>query len=222
MSDFFPHVVFSVLGIPVRNTVVATWIMMALVVSLAIIVGRRRPMALEMLVDFINDALTDVMRRPASPFLPLLASLAIFIAFANIMGVIPFMVSPTRDINTTLALAVVVFFAVHFYGIRAKGVLTYFKDLATPIYTLPLEIIGQLSRTVSLTLRLFGNIVSGELVVAVIFGLAPLFLPLPLVFFSMFTGVLQAYIFASLAAVYIAAGVDVIGDNVPASLVGGN
>lgn len=208
MEDFFPHVVFTVLGIPVRDTIVSTWVMMAVVVGLAIVVGRRRPTALEMLVDFLNDTISDVMGRSAEPYLSLLGTLAIFIAAANVIGVVPFVVSPTRDINTPLALALVVFFSVHYFGMRAKGVVGYFKDLASPIFILPLEIVGQLSRTVSLTLRLFGNIISTELIVAVIFALVPLLVPLPLVGFSMFTGLLQAYIFTALATVYIGAGLE--------------
>jgi F-type H+-transporting ATPase subunit a len=208
MEGFFPHVVFTILGIPVRDTVVSTWVMMVVVVGMAIVVGRRRPMALEMLVDFLNDTISDVMGRPAGPYLPFLGALAIFIAAANVIGVVPFVVSPTRGINTPLALALVVFFSVHYFGIRTKGAVGYFKDLASPIFILPLEIVGQLSRTLSLTIRLFGNIVSTELVVAIIFALVPLFVPLPLVGFSMFTGLLQAYIFTSLAAVYIGAGLE--------------
>lgn len=209
MEDTFPRVVFTIFDLPVRDTVISTWIMMAVIVALAIFVGRRRPAALEMLVDFLTDTISSVMGRSAAPYLPLLGSLAIFIAVANVMGVIPFLTSPTKDINTPLALALVVFFSVHYFGIRSKGVGHYFKDMATPIFILPLEIIGQLSRTLSLTLRLFGNIISTELIVAVIFALAPLFVPLPLVGFSIFTGLLQAYIFTVLAAVYIGAGLEI-------------
>lgn len=206
MEGFFPEVVFTIFGLPVRDTVVSTWIMMVIIVAVAIIIGRRQPNALEMLVDFISDLITDAMGLPAADFLPMLGTLAIFIAVANIISVIPFMVAPTRDINTPLALALVVFFSVHYFGMRSKGVWGYFKDLASPIFMLPLEIVGQLSRTISLTLRLFGNIISTELIVAVIFALAPLFVPLPLVGFSILTGLLQAYIFTVLAAVYISAG----------------
>jgi len=208
MEDVFPQLVFKVFGIPVYDTVISTWVMMALVVAGAIFVGRRQPAALEMVVDFLNDMVSDVMGRPAEPYLPLLGSLTIFIAVANVIGIVPFVVNPTRNINTPLALALIVFFSVHYFGVRAKGVLGYFKSLASPVFMLPLEVIGQLSRTLSLTLRLFGNVISTELVVAVIFALIPLFVPLPLVGFSMFTGVLQAYIFTVLAAVYIGAGLE--------------
>ena len=181
---------------------------MVLVVALAILARRHWPTALEKVVVFLNDSVSDIMGRPAEPFLPFLGALAIFIAVANIIGVVPVLVSPTRDVNTPLALALVVFFSVHYFGMRAKGVLGYLKDLASPIFMLPLEIVGQLSRTLSLTLRLFGNIISTDLIVAVIFALVPLFAPLPMIGLSMFTGLLQAYIFTALAAVFIGAGLE--------------
>jgi F-type H+-transporting ATPase subunit a len=208
MENFFPQVVFEILGVPVRDTVISTWIMMALVVAAVTAARRRWPTALEMLVGFLNDTISDVMGRPAEPYLPFLGALAIFIAISNIIGVVPLLVSPTRDVNTPLALALTVFLSVHYFGIRAKGVLGYLKSLASPIFVLPLEIIGQVSRTISLTVRLFGNIVSTEMIVAVVFALVPLIAPLPLIGFSMFTGLLQAYIFTALATVYIGAGLE--------------
>ncbi len=211
--DVSPQRVFRLFGdVWVTNTVVSTWVMMVAIVAIALIIRRRQPFALEMLLDFLSDMLADVMGERARRYLPFLGTLAIFIAVANSIGIVPGLVAPTRDISTPLALALVVFFAVHYFGIREKGLLAYLKDLAAPIYllplTLPLEVIGQISRTLSLTLRLFGNIVSGELVVAVIFSLVPLFVELPIVGLSLFTGLLQAYIFTILAAVYINSGVE--------------
>jgi F-type H+-transporting ATPase subunit a len=104
-------------------------------------------------------------------------------------------------------LALLVFFSVHYFGIQEKGVAGYLKGVASPIFALPLELMGQLSRTLSLTLRLFGNVLSTTMVVAVIFSLLPLIVPLPLIAFSIFTGLLQAYIFSVLSAVYIGAAV---------------
>ena len=181
---------------------------MALLVGLAAWLGRKRPALLELMMDFLHDVLSDVMGRPAVRYLPFLGTLAIFITAANTFSVVPYITAPTRDISTPLALALLVFLSVHFYGIREKGLWRYLKDMATPVYALPLEIIGQFSRTLALTLRLFGNIVSGEMVVAVLFALAPLLVPIPMAGFSLFTGVLQAYIFTSLASVYIAAGIE--------------
>lgn len=208
MEDFFPQVVFTMFDIPVRDTVVSTWIMMAIIVGAAAVVGRRWPAASEMLVNFLIDIVSSVMGRPVEPYLPFLGALAIFIAAANVIGIVPAVVSPTRDVNTPVALALVVFFSVYYFGIRAKGLRGYFKDLASPIFMLPMELISHVSRTLSLALRLFGNIISTELIVAVVFALVPLIVPLLLVAFSMFTGVLQAYIFTVLAAVYIGAGLE--------------
>ncbi len=207
MDDIFPQVMFYIFGIPVRDTVVSTWIMMVVIVAGVILFRRRLPTALEMYIDFINDMISDVMGRPAGPFIPLLGTLVIFLALANNFGNLPVVVTPTKDINTPLALALVVFFAVHYFGIREKGLFGYFKDLASPIFMLPLEVIGQLSRTMSLTLRLFGNIISGELVVGVIFMLVKALVPLPMIALSLFTGVLQAYIFTVLASGYIGSAV---------------
>ncbi len=198
----------------ITNTVTSTWVMMALILGLGLYLRYRYPTALEMLLDFFTDMIADVMGDAAADYIPFIGALTIFIAVANVIGIVPLVSSPTRDISTPGALAIIVFFAVHYYGIRAKGVVQYLKDMISPLYLLPLllplEIIGQLSRTLSLTLRLFGNIISGELVVAVIFSLIPLFVELPLVGLSMFTGLLQAYIFAILTTVYIGAGVQVV------------
>jgi F-type H+-transporting ATPase subunit a len=132
---------------------------------------------------------------------------------ANTIAVFPFISPPTSDINVPLALALVVFFSVHYFGIRAKGVKQYVRDLANPVFLFPFEVLSQFTRTVSLTLRLFGNVLSIELIVAIIFALVPLFVPLPLAGFGIFTGLLQAYIFTVLAAVYISAGLDVVEEN---------
>jgi F-type H+-transporting ATPase subunit a len=217
METVFPRVVFTVLGIPVRDTVVSTWLMMAIFVAGVLALRRFLPTALEMLIDFLVDMVAGIMERHAEPYLPFLGSLALFIALSNILSILPAIplpsgnmlriVSPTADINTPLALALVVFFSVHYFGILSHGLLGYLKSLATPLFVLPLEIISQLSRTISLTVRLFGNVISAEMIIAVVFSLIPLFVPLPLIGFSMFTGLLQAYIFTALAAVYIASAV---------------
>lgn len=208
MEEVFPQVAFYLFGIPVRDTVVYTWIMMALIVGVAALVGRRIPTGLEMVVDFLDDLIAELIGRSADPFLPLLGSLAIFIAVANVIGVVPYLNPPTGDLNTPIALALVVFFSVHVFGVRSMGFLPYLRSLASPIFLLPLEIISQISRTISLAVRLFGNILSAEIIVAVLFALAPLFVPLPLQGFSIFTGLLQAYIFTALAAVFIGAALE--------------
>ncbi len=205
MDDVFPKVVFWLFDlIPVRDTVISTWIMMALILALVLVARRWMPEALEMFIDFVSDMVSDMLGRSAEPFLPFLGALMLFLLLANNLGLLPFLATPTKDINTPLAMALVVFFAVHYFGVREKGVWGYLKSLATPIFVFPLEMIGQLSRTMSLTLRLFGNVISSEFIVAVMFSLVQPIVPLPMMLLGTISGVFQAYIFAILASSYIA------------------
>jgi F-type H+-transporting ATPase subunit a len=206
MEDVFPEVAFLIFGIPVRDTVISTWVAMAITIGLAVLLRDTMPTAIEMVIDFFRGTIRDVMGdRPVERFIPFLGTLGIFIAIANIIGVVPLVETPTKDINTPLALALVVFFAVHVFGVLEKGALDYFKEFLSPLIIL--DIIGQASRTMSLTLRLFGNIISSEIIVAVIFSLVQPIAPLPMIGLSMFTGVLQAYIFVVLTTGYIASAV---------------
>jgi F-type H+-transporting ATPase subunit a len=209
MEGVFPQVVFRIGSIPIHDTITSTWVMIAMIAAVAWLVGRRRSFVLEMIVDFLSGIISDMMGRPAGPYLSLLGTLCIFIAVANIIGVVPMMATPTKDLNTAVALALVVFFSVHFFGIREFGLWGYFRKLASPVFMLPLELISQVSRTLSLSIRLFGNIISGEIIVAVIFSLVPIVAPLLLQAFTMFTGLLQAYIFTVLASVYVGAAVEI-------------
>ncbi len=210
MDRVAPQVV-QIFGISVKDTVVSTWFMMLVVIGGVIIIRRFFPALLKRLIDFLGDTISDVMERPAKPYLPYLGALAIFVAIANVIGVVPIVATPTKDINTTAALAITVFFAVHVFGIRQKGVWGHIKSMAAPIglffLMLPLDIVGQLSRTLSLTLRLFGNVVSSELIVDVVYEVMPVIAPLPMIALGLFIGVLQAYIFTILATVFISLAV---------------
>ncbi len=209
MEAVTPQVIFYLFGLPVRSTVIATWISMGLIISVVLILNYSRPFLLENLVEFIANLISGIMNnKKVNQFLPVLGTLIIFITVSNLLGIFPLLTAPTSDINTTIALSLIVFFAVHFYGITSKGASGYFKNLASPIFLLPLEIIGQVSRTISLSLRLFGNILSGELITSIIFSLIPLIAPLPLIGLSLLIGVLQAYVFTALASVYIASAIE--------------
>ena len=213
MESVTPQVVFTLFGLPVRSTVLATWVAMGLITLVVLILDKTKPHLLENFVEFISNMIAGIMNlKNVERYLPVLGTLIIFIAVANTLGALPLLTSPTSDINTTIALSLVIFFAVHIYGIRANGLFRYTKDMASPIFLLPLEIIGQVSRTVSLALRLFGNILSGELIVAIVFSLIPILVPLPLMGLSLLIGILQAYVFTALSSVYIASAVE-ISDN---------
>lgn len=206
MEGIVPRVFFYIFGIPVRETVFFTWIMMGLIVGGVLLLRRRAPIVLEMLITFTDGLAKGFIKGPTSPYIPFLGTLLVFIAVANLLGVIPMMFTPTRDINTPLALALVVFVAVFVFGLKARGIIGFAKSFFTPL--LPLNLIGYVSRTMSLTLRLFGNVIGGEIVVAVLFSLMPVGIPLIMVLLSSITGILQAYVFTVLAASYIASEVD--------------
>jgi F-type H+-transporting ATPase subunit a len=203
MDNVLPRVVFTVFGLPVRNTVVSTWIMMAMVVIGVLYVRKKAPVVLEMLIDFAESTASSFIGGPIDAYIPFLGSLVVFIAVANLIGVVPLMVTPTRDINTPLALALVVLVVPFAFGIKTKGIGGFIKGFFLG-GILPLDLIGYVSRTMSLTLRLFGNILGGEIIVSVVASLVPVGVPL---FFwiltGSITGILQAYVFTVLAASYI-------------------
>ena len=202
MEDVIPRVVFNLFGaIPVRDTVIATWIMMAIIVGGVLILRKRAPVVLEMLIDFTGDLAASFIKGSPSPYVPFLGSMMVFIAVANLIGIVPLMITPTRDINTPLALALVSLIGTMAFGIKMKGIGGFAKGFLSAM--LPLDLIGYLSRTMSLTLRLFGNILGGEMVVAVLLSLIPVGVPLIMVALGSITGILQAYVFTVLTASYI-------------------
>ncbi len=207
MDEIIPKVSFYVFGVPVRNTVVGTWITMVFIILGVWYVRRTLPTALVMLIDFVRDSITGIMGSSvqADRYIPFLGTLVIFLLVANNIFVIPAIATPTMDINTPLALSIVVFFAVHYFGFREQGILGYLKARASPL--LILDIISDVSRTLSLSLRLFGNILAGEVIVAVIYRLVGPLAPLPLIVLSLVTGVLQAYVYFVLTANAIASAV---------------
>jgi F-type H+-transporting ATPase subunit a len=136
------------------------------------------------------------------------ATIAIFVLAANLMAVVPFVEAPTADINTPAALALVVFFSVHYFGVRALGLVGYVRKFAQPLFLfLPINVLGNLTRTLSLAIRLFGNMVSHQIIVAILLIILPLGVPAALEIFGLFIGVLQAYIFTILTVVYIGGAV---------------
>lgn len=215
-EELTPHVVFNLGPLQVTNTVVNTWIIMAIVSVLFIVLGKRlkiRPgrfqNVLEWIVEIIDNLIKDMIPEQPRLFLPVVGTLAIFITAANLGGLIPGLKSPTTDLNTPLALAIVVFFSVHYYGIRRKGLLGHLKHYVEPIFILlPIEVASELARTMSLTFRLFGNILGEEIVVAVLFLILPVLIPVPMMLFSIFTSVIQAYVFTLLTVVYISGAVE--------------
>jgi F-type H+-transporting ATPase subunit a len=211
-------IVFFLGPVPVTEPVVVTWGIIAAMVLGSALAARRlsiRPgggqALLETVIETIQGQLSDAMGLDARRFFPLLATLFAFLVVANLSGMIPGITPPTASIQTPAALAIIVFIAVHYYGVRSVGVAAYLKSFARPtILMLPLNVLGQITRTFSLMVRLFGNIMSGEFVIGIILAFAGLFVPIPLLALEIVVGIVQAYIFTVLAAVFIAAGVGAV------------
>ena len=209
------EIVYFTLGpLQVSATLVFTWLVMGLLVVASWLITRKlrvaAPLAagqhaLEALVVFVLAEIEGVTRHDARPYLPFVGTLFLFIVISNVLGIIPGFQPPTGSLTTTAALAVLVFLAVPFFGISRVGLKSYLKSYLEPSpFMLPFTIIGEVSRTLSLAVRLFGNIMSGSVIIVILLSIAPLFFPVIMQAFSLFIGVLQAYIFAVLAIVYIA------------------
>jgi len=190
--------------------VVYTWLIMAGIILLVLILKIIKPTFLEYILESIISILDDAMDvDDLHPYIPLLGTLMIFSFMANMASIIPGMKSPTADLNTTVALSLIIVFSVHVYGMKKKGFWKYWKEFSSPIFLLPIELIGQVSRTLSLAMRLFGNILSGDLIVAIVFSIIPMIIPIALTAISMVSGILQAYVLTTLAALFISSAVEI-------------
>lgn len=204
------HKTLILLGMTISDTVVYTWITMGIIIAIVLLLKLLKPNLLEHILEMVIGVVDDAMDvDDLHPYIPVLGSLMIFVLISNIISIVPGMKSPTSDINTTISLALIVVFSVHVYGARKKGLWKYLKEFASPIFMFPIELIGQLSRTLSLSLRLFGNILSGDMIVAIVFSLIPMVLPVAAVAITGISGVLQAYVITTLAALFISSAVEI-------------
>lgn len=167
--------------------------------------------ALEAVVTWMADQAREIVRRDPAPFLPLLGTLFLFIAVANLSAVLPGVKSPTASIETPAALAIVVFLAAHVYGIKAQGIRRYLGSYLKPNpLLLPLNIVSEVTRTFSLMVRLFGNMMSHEMVLGIVATIAGLLVPIPFMALGILVGLIQAYIFSILATVFVGAAVGAV------------
>lgn len=205
---------FSLGPFAINATLVFTWVVMALLVLGSWLITRnltpdetltRRQAVLEAVVTLIRGQIRDITQQSPDRYLAFIGTLYLFIAAANLLAIIPGYEPPTGSLSTTTALALCVFFAVPYFGIRQRGVLGYLRTYLQPtFFMLPFNIIAEISRTLALAIRLFGNILSGNILVAIMVTIIPLFVPTILQALGLVIGQIQAYIFAVLAAVYIA------------------
>ncbi len=198
----------------INSTIAFTWLVIFLLTFGSWLVTRRLSSEgelsrwqnlLEVLITGIKTQIREVSRQEPGPYLPFVGTLFIFIALSNILAIVPGYVPPTSSLSTTAALAICVFIAVPVFGIASQGVLNYLKQYLQPtFFMLPFNLIGELSRTLALAVRLYGNMMSGTIIVAILLTITPLLFPVVMQALGLLTGLIQAYIFAILAMVYIA------------------
>jgi F-type H+-transporting ATPase subunit a len=213
-NPFNHELVWQIGPVLITRPVVTTWGVMAVMVALSWWVTRRLSVKqpgriqtfAELMITTLRDEMKSTMKLEPGPFLPLIGTLFLFILFANLTGLVPGAEAPTAALETDLALALAVFFAVMGWGVRRHGVWGYMKTYAQPnLFVLPLNLLEAVTRVLSMTVRLFGNIMSGMFISAVVLGLAGLLVPIPFMALDLLTGLIQAYIFMVLAMVFIAA-----------------
>jgi F-type H+-transporting ATPase subunit a len=192
---------------------------MALLVLFAILATRRMAIypnrfqnVMEVIISGFYSLLLDTMGEHGKKFFPLIATLGLYILMSNLIGLIPGFESPTANLNTTVSMALCVFFMTHIIGVKLHG-LKYFKQFLGPVWWLtplmmPIEIISHLSRPISLSVRLFGNIMGEDIVLAVVLLLVPLLVPMPVLVLMIFTSVIQTLVFMLLAMMYIAGAME--------------
>lgn len=229
-AGFGPRIIFEIGGIPVTETVTNTWLIMIVVIAFSYFATRnlekipgKLQNVLEALIDAIYGLTKQSMGDDKIGFAPYMGTLLIYLTIANLLGLVGFR-PPTADVNTTLSLAMMTFVMIHGFGMKSKGVGTYLKGFTEPFAALtPLNIIGELATPISLGFRLFGNIVGGLIIMALLYGAlgalsAKIGLPIPIfetgipapfhIYFDLFAGVLQSFIFVMLSMVFVSMAMD--------------
>jgi F-type H+-transporting ATPase subunit a len=207
-------ILFSWWFVTVSATLAYTWLVMGVLVVGSILITSnlssgptltRWQSVLEVVVETIRSEIRDVVKEGVDTYFPFIGTLFLFILFSNLFTFIPGYVAPTSSLTTTSALAIMVFFAVPIYGISKQGILEYLKEYFRPTFIFfPFHVMGEFSRTLALAVRLFGNLMSHEKVIAILLAVTPLFFPVVMQVLGLLIGIIQAYIFAVLTIVYIA------------------
>lgn len=230
-QGFGPKIIWEIAGMQITETVVVTWILMAVLIILAIIFTRNMEKipkgaqnVMEMLVDTINKFTAQTMGEDKKGFAPYMGALFLFLLFGNVIGLIGIR-PPTADLNTTFALSILTFILIQANSIRKKGVGGTIKGLFEPLpFLFPINVLGEIANPISLAFRLFGNIVGGFVIMALLYGALGSFsaalglhaipilqaaIPVPLhAYFDVFSGALQSFIFVMLSMVYISNAMD--------------
>ncbi len=214
-SPFAVKTLFTIGPVPITRPVATTWAIMALMVLASLMLRRRlgaSPGRLQTIVELVQHALDqqigDVLQRDPAPYRALIGTIFLFILIANWTSLVPGAEPPTATLETDAAAALLVLGGSAWFGVKAQGAWGYLRTFARPSWMMiPLNVVEQFTRSFSLVVRLFGNVMSGVFIIGILLSLAGVFVPIPLMALDLLTGAIQAYIFAILACVFIAAGV---------------
>jgi len=214
-NDFDISIAFTIGPLEISSTVVTTWGIMAFIWLVSWSITRRLSLepgplqtAVEGIVLAIRNAVEAVAPAHVMQIMPLIGSFWIFLVIANLCGLIPGIHSPTRDLSVTAALAILVFLSTHWFGLRIQGVKRYLRHFLEPTpILLPFHLLSEVTRTIALAVRLFGNIMSLEMAALLILLVAGFLAPVPILMLHIVEALVQAYIFGMLALIYVAGGI---------------
>jgi len=220
IENIFPTVGFEIktalFTIPVTDSVITTWVIIAILALFSFATSRRlsisNPSKLQLfaekIVVAIKGTLEGSVNISAWTLVPFIGTIWIYVGLMNLISIIPFFHNPTRDLSTTAALSAIVFFSIHYYGIKFSGFKAYIKKYIEPsVFLLPFNLFADISRIFAMAMRLFGNMLSWEMIVAILIALVGFLVPVPMILLSIVGDVLHAFLFGLLAYIFIIGGI---------------
>jgi F-type H+-transporting ATPase subunit a len=210
-----PETLFSVGPVHITDTIITTWIVMAVISVISFLATRRlsiKPSVFQEITEAVFESVEKTVMEvlPVEPWaaVPVLGTIWILIGFSNLIGLLPGLSTPTADLNTTFAFAVLSYSMTHVFGIKTRGIRGYLSHYKEPSWLLlPMHLMAEVTRTIALAVRLFGNMLSGEMIAAILIGVVGFLAPIPFDLLHIVIGIIQAYIFGILTLVFIAIGI---------------
>ncbi len=220
IENVFPTVEFEIktplLTIPVTDTVITTWIIIVILAILSFAISRRLsisdPSKMQLFAEKIVMAIKETLEGSANisawTLVPFIGTIWIYVGFMNLISLIPYFHNPTRDLSTTAALSVIAFFSIHYYGIKFNGFKRYIKKYIEPsVFLLPFNLFADISRIFAMAIRLFGNMLSWEMILAILLALVGFLVPVPMILLSIVGDILHAFLFGLLTYIFIISGI---------------